>query len=53
MKTYSKIHNGMAIIGWITVIYLAGSSILDAVDWFVNTAVPWVQAIFNSTGLVG
>jgi hypothetical protein len=53
VKTYSKIHNGMAIIGWITVIYLAGSSILDAVDWFVNTAVPWVQAIFTSTGLAG
>lgn len=53
MKTYNRIHNVMAVIGWITVIYLAGSTIMDAVDWFVNTAVPWIQAIFNSTGLAG
>lgn len=53
MKTYSKIHNGMAIIGWLTVIYLAGSSIMAAVDWVVNTALPWVLAIFQSTGLAG
>lgn len=51
MKTYSKIHNGMAIIGWITVIYLAGSAILGVINWVVNVALPWVIAIFQSTGL--
>ncbi len=51
MKTYSKIHNGMAIIGWITVIYLAGSAIMDAINWVVNVALPWVLTLLQSLGL--
>lgn len=53
MRTYSRIHNGMAVIGWITVIYLAGSAIMGAINWIVNTALPWVVSIVQSTGLGG
>lgn len=53
MKTYSKIHNGMAIVGYITVIYVGGSWILGAVDWIVNTALPWILSIIQSTGVAG
>jgi len=53
VKTYSRIHNTMAVIGWITIIYLLGSFILGAINWFVNTVIPWFASIVESTGLGG